>query len=224
MRRLFILRPEPGASESGKRARGLGLDPVIVPLFEIMPVDWTAPNPAEFDALLLTSANAVRNAGAQLERVQRLPVHAVGEATAKAARAAGLRVTARGEGGVDALLASIPVESRLLHLCGEDRREPQAPRQQIVAIPVYRSRPRSPDGALSDIAGSVAAVHSPRAAARLAGLVPAAERASVRIAAISTAAAEAAGDGWACVAIAAAPEDGAVLALAASLCEKDGQK
>ena len=60
MRRLLVLRPEPGASATAGRARTLGLDPVLMPLFEIEPIAWTAPDPAGFDALLLTSANAVR--------------------------------------------------------------------------------------------------------------------------------------------------------------------
>jgi uroporphyrinogen-III synthase len=34
-----------------------------MPLFAIVPLDWTAPDPAQFDGLVLTSANAVRHAG-----------------------------------------------------------------------------------------------------------------------------------------------------------------
>ena len=48
---------------------------------------------------MLTSANAIRHGGAGLERLRSLPVHAVGEATAAAAREAGFAVAGIGEGG-----------------------------------------------------------------------------------------------------------------------------
>jgi uroporphyrinogen-III synthase len=62
----------------------------------------------------------------------------------------------------------------------------------------------------------VALVHSPRAGARLAAL--AGDKTAIAVAAISAAAAEAAGDGWAAKAVAAAPRDQALLELAAKLC------
>lgn len=219
MRRLFVLRPEPGAGETVRRARAAGLDAVAAPLFRIEPVGWDVPAGA-FDALLLTSANAVRHGGPGLEQLQGLPVHAVGEATAAAARAAGFEIAGIGEAGVDRLLASLARGLRLLHLTGEDRRAPTAPQQAITAVAVYRAVALQPD--LGDIGGTVAAVHSPRAARRLSELVARGVRGSVRIAAISTAAAQAAGAGWERVEAADAPSDAALLALAARLCEKHG--
>lgn len=217
MRRLLVLRPEPGASATASRAREMGLDAVAVPLFAIGPVDWSAPEAGRFDALLLTSANALRCAGDQLADLRGLPVHAVGEATAEAARAAGFDIASAGDSGVDRLLGSIDPDLRLLHLCGEDRRAPRNPRQAITEIVVYRSKPiETPD--LSVAPGSVALVHSPRAGVRLAALVK--RRQSTLIAAISAAAAEAAGDGWLAVEVADRPSDDALLALAARLCNK----
>src|SRR4051794_25280604 len=104
MRRLVVLRPEPGASATAERARMLGLEPVMVPLFEVEPVAWQAPDAARFDALLLTSANAVRMGGEELSKLRRLPVHAVGEATARSALDAGFDVASLGDAGVDRLL------------------------------------------------------------------------------------------------------------------------
>lgn len=217
MRRLLVLRPEPGASATASRAREMGLDAVAVPLFAIEPVDWSAPEAGRFDALLLTSANALRCAGDQLADLRGLPVHAVGEATAEAARAAGFDIASAGDSGVDRLLGSIDPDLRLLHLCGEDRRAPRNPRQAIAEVVVYRSKPiETPD--LSVAPGSVALVHSPRAGVRLAALVK--RRQSTLIAAISAAAAEAAGDGWLAVEVADRPSDDALLALAARLCNK----
>lgn len=215
MRQLLVLRPEPGASATVKRARKLGLKPVSSPLFEVEAVAWDAPEIGAFDGLLLTSANAVRCAGPELEKVRGLQVFAVGEATAEEARGAGFDIAATGDAGVDRLLGSIDPDLRLLHLCGEHRRELETSRQSISPIVVYRSTPASsPD--LSAAAGGVVLIHSPRAARRLAELVN--DRASIAIAAISPAAGEAAGEGWERVEIAAKAADDALLALAAELC------
>ena len=219
MRRLFLLRPEPGASASAARARELGLEAVKLPLFRISSADWEAPDPAGFDALLLTSANAVRCAGEQLGTLRGLPAFAVGEATASAARDAGFDIAGTGDSDVERLLASIEPGLKLLHLCGEHRRTVDQAPQRITPLVVYRaeSRPR-PEG-LEELNGQVAALHSPRAARRLSELVEPQARASVRIAAISQAAAADAGRGWGRVEVAKGPNDQALLALARSLCE-----
>jgi uroporphyrinogen-III synthase len=219
MRRLFVLRPEPGASATLQRAAAMGIQAVALPLFAMEPLDWSVPDPRRFDGLLLTSANAVRQAGAALSRLQALPVYAVGDVTAAAARDSGFDVVQTGTGGVNALLAPIPTGTRLLHLCGQHRRQPVDPRAEIIAVPVYRSRALPPPPGLSELAGQAVAVHSPRAATRLAELVAEPLRASVRLAAISNAAAEVCGAGWEAVATATAPSDTELLALAARLCQ-----
>jgi uroporphyrinogen-III synthase len=217
MRRLVVLRPEPGASATVARARELGLEAIAAPLFEIEPVTWRTPDPTDFDALLLTSANAVNQAGEGLEALSALPVHAVGEATAEAARRAGFTIESVGEGGVDQLLAAIDPKLRLLHLCGVDREAPGTAKQAIAAIPVYRSNPLpAPD--VEAIGGSVALIHSSRAGHRLAELIG--QRGEIAIAAISPAAVAAAGCGWQQVEAAEQPTDAALLALAARLCNK----
>lgn len=221
MRRLLVLRPEPGASVSVERARSLGLDALAVPLFNVEPVEWQVPEAGSFDGLLLTSANAVRCGGEGLAELRKLKAYAVGAATAAAAREAGLDVAATGDAGVDRLLGSIDADLKLLHLCGADARAPVEGRQEIRPIVVYRAEPiASPD--LSSAPGSVAMVHSPRAGRRLADLVTA--RKSIAIAAISAAAASAAGDGWDSVEAADQPSDEALLALAARLCNKPQPK
>ena len=219
MRRLFLFRPEPGARHSADGARAMGLDAVLVPLFAIEPLDWTAPDPANFDAILLTSANAVRHCGQGLDSLRGLPVHCVGEATALAANLAGLGIASVGKGGVDELLAAIPPETRLIHLCGEDRRAPADSSRMISCVHVYRAVPTDRPPELDDLRGAVAAVHSPRAARRLADLAEAKVKATVRVAAISPAAAEAAGRGWESVDWASGPSDSALLALCARLCD-----
>ena len=217
----MVLRPEPGASMTVARARELGLDPVSVPLFRIEAVGWSAPDPSAFDGVLLTSANAVHHGGQQLKRLRGLKAYAVGQATADAARDAGFDVAATGQDGVDRLLGSIEAGLRLLHLCGADRREPDAARQEIVPIAVYQaSAIEEPD--VSAYSTAVALLHSPRAARRFAALVH--RRDGIALAAISEAAAEAAGEGWLSVDVADAPSDEALLALAARLCDKPPPK
>ena len=121
MTKVIVLRPEPGASETVNRAKARGLNAFALPLFAIEPINWSAPEPGGFDALLLTSANAVRFGGEQLASLRGLPVHAVGKASGEAARDAGFDIASSGDAGVERLLGSLEADLKLLHLCGEDR-------------------------------------------------------------------------------------------------------
>lgn len=218
-RPIAILRPAPGGSATAERIRAAGLDPLLLPLFAVAPLDWTPPDPAAFDALLLTSANAARHAGAGLERLARLPVLAVGPETADAATQAGLRVIECGSQGVAALLARQPWSQRLLWLAGRDRMTISHPAVRM-AIPVYANDAIgwTPEQA-AQLPGSVAMVHSARATRQLAAQLDAHRipRASLRIAAISARAADADGRGWDRVAVAAQPSDAALIAAARRL-------
>ncbi|HVF37602.1 MAG TPA: uroporphyrinogen-III synthase [Sphingomicrobium sp.] len=214
MRPLLLLRPEPGLSASAGRGREMGLEIICCPLFKVEPTAWELPDPSAYDALLLTSANAVRHGGPGLGLLTALPVHAVGEATAEAARQAGFRVESIGTGESAALLASLPASLRLLHLAGEHHQPAKTSPHAETRI-VYRSAEIADPG-LPDPAGLVAAVHSPRAGRRLAELVTG--RGRTAIAAISTAAAAACGIGWERVEAADQPSDSHLLALAGRLC------
>lgn len=217
MRRLLVLRPEPGASETVRRAREQGLNAVATSLFEVGSLDWSPPDPGSFDGLLVTSANAIRYGGKGLTDLRGLPVYAVGDATAEAAREAGFDIKSVGDAGVDRLLGSIEPDLKLLHLCGQDRKVPEGVRQSITPVVVYRSKEvSSPD--LSAAPGSVALLHSPRAARRFADLIE--QRNSIALVTISAATAAEAGDGWEAVEIADEPRDTAMLALAVRLCNK----
>ena len=221
MRPVLVLRPEPGAAATVDRARQRGLKAVALPLFEIAPLPWEVPDATAFDALLLTSANAVRQAGPGLTRLRHLPVHAVGNATAGAARDAGFTIASTGTGGVDALLDTLEPGIRLLHLCGEHHMTPANARRDVTSVIVYRSSEvAAPDMSLA--ANWVVLVHSPRAARRFAELTDGGgvDRGGIAIAAISAAVADAAGAGWEAVEAAGAPNDDALLALAERLCNK----
>lgn len=215
MKALIIVRPEPGASATAAQARAMGLKARLMPLFEIVPLQWTAPDPDRFDAILMTSANAVRHGGAELAKLKHLPVLAVGAATGGAARAAGFTVAAIGEGGSSQM--DLPAGQRLLHLAGSDH----VPTGAALTISVYVARAIPKPAGLGGLEDSVVAVHSPRAGRRLGELVT--SRSRVAIAAISPAAAEACGAGWERVQAAPQPTDPALLALAARLCESPGR-
>lgn len=223
--KLLIARPEPGASASAERARQLGLDPVVAPLFHIRPLPWEAAGPDGFDALLVTSANAVRHAGDGLARFTGLRCYAVGEASAEAARGAGfgdVRIGPSDGAATVAIMAADGVR-RAFHPCGRDCAGLGETKVEILHMPVYTADaveqlPGHARAALEE--GALLLIHSPRAGALLARLVR--DKAGVAVAAISAAAAEAAGSGWRSVAVAEAPRDEALLELAAKLCQTDG--
>jgi uroporphyrinogen-III synthase len=223
MRRALILRPEPGASATLRRARERGLDAIAIPLFDIEPVAWEVPETNSFDGILLTSANAVRFGGDGLQQLRGLPVYGVGEATAEAAREEGFDIASVGDSGIDRLLGSIEPHVKLLHLAGENRKERVDAPQEILAVTVYRSRAK--EGVdLRGIEGSVALVHSPRAGRRFSELTRTLDRASIALVAISRDAANAAGAGWASVEVAQTPGDEGLLALAERLCNNTPAK
>ncbi len=213
-RAVAVLRPEPGNAATAARVEALGLRAVRMPLFAVRPLAWDAPDALGFDALLLTSANAIRHSGPALARFRALPVLAVGPATARAAVTAGFRVALTGVDGVEALLAEAG-ERRALYLHAAEANIPAHP-AIAAALPVYASDTLllTPEQRHA-IAGTVALLHSPRAARRLRELLPAAKRARTRVAALSAAVAAAAGDGWEAVTVAAAVSDPALLAAAA---------
>ncbi len=222
MRPLVILRPEPGASATAEAARNLGLEPLLMPLFRLEPLAWEPPESSRFDAIVFTSANALRQSGAGLQKLRNLPAHCVGEATAAAARESGFEVASAGASGVEDLLASLPARVRLLHLCGADRHIPEAAAQSVTSIAVYRAFELPVPERFGEIEGAAVVVHSPRAARRLAQLAEEARvrRNSIAIVAISDATAAAAGSGWEQVETAPRPTDAALLAIATRLCNK----
>jgi uroporphyrinogen-III synthase len=222
-RPLIVTRPDPGGAATVARARALGLDARHLPLFAARPLAWTAPDPLDFDALLLTSAQAARLGGTELARLAGLPVHAVGAATAEAATAAGLRVTEIGASDAQTLIDAMTSRgiARILWLCGRDRTDFDARGAAISALPSYAVDTVPPPAEWPALvaAPAVLLAHSARAAERIAALVPGA-RAHLALVAISAKAASAAGAGWGDIAVAERPDDAAMLALAHALCHK----
>ncbi|MDB5668243.1 MAG: hypothetical protein JWL74_1193 [Alphaproteobacteria bacterium] len=221
---VLILRPQPGANETADRARARGLEPVVAPLFTVRPLDWDPPSPADFDAVLVTSANAPRHAGEALAAFTHLPAYAVGDASAAAAREAGFGIVRVGPSDGPAAVRLMEADGigRAIHFTAPEPAELPSSGVEITQVPVYITLPgdRLPDEVVTAVnAGAVVLLHSPRAAELFGDLIDD-RRAISRIAAISDATAAAAGAGWADVVVASEPRDEALVDAAASVAIK----
>ncbi len=202
--RIWVTRAAPEAEATARRLRAGGHAPLIAPVLEVRHLDGPAPDLDGVGALAFTSRNGVR-AFAALSPERRLPAFTVGRATARAARDLGFTdvICANGDAAaLAALIAQQRTEGEVLHAA------PEIPAADLPAALAERGiRARAhvvyKTEALALGAAAAAAlksdppeidavlVHSPRAAARLAGLVEL-QKAAARIEAycISEAAAE----------------------------------
>ncbi len=158
--RVWVSRPEPGASRTGAALAGRGHAPLVAPVLEIRPAG-EAPPPGPFDGIVLTSANGVPALTAQHRGI---PVFAVGTRTAERAEAAGFGPVAEGPGdgaGLATLVASrLPAGARLLHVAGAERKpEPAASLARagfrVTTHVAYRAEPvaRLPESAGAALGG-----------------------------------------------------------------------
>ncbi|MDV3458711.1 uroporphyrinogen-III synthase [Sphingomonas sp. HF-S4] len=220
-RAIAVLRPEPGNRVTAAAIEAHGRSAIRMPLFEVRPVMWGVPEVERFDALILTSANAVRHGGAGLSALRRLPVYAVGKATADAAARAGFDVAGIGTEGAAMLVAHAEAAGvrHALHLAGRERTLEAG---GIVADvrTVYASETRDPEQ-VERLAGCIALVQSARAGGALAKLVGEAglDRSAIALVAISAAAATAAGPGWERVRVPAAATSEALIEAAIALAD-----
>lgn len=220
---ILTIRPEPGASSTVAAGRELGLDITSAPLFGVVPVDWEAPDPAEVDALLIGSANAIRHGGPKLQQFAYLPVHAVGRTTAAVAEQAGLRVERVGEGGLQGIIDVVTGPIRYLRLAGRERVELSLPHSVSMEERVcYETLARPvPDEVARELGeGGIVLLHSAAAAAHFRAECErlALDKSALRLAVLGPRIAEAAGGGWKQLRVAVSPNDEALLALVADMC------
>jgi uroporphyrinogen-III synthase len=222
--KLLIIRPQPGNDASARRASKAGFEPVQLPFFEIASRAWEAPDKAHYDALLFTSANAVRHAGTGLQHFHKLPIHAVGRQTAMALRNLGLDVATTGAGDAKAALmnAARLRHNRLLWLAGEDHIDLTPPQGGNIDTHICYAAEALPisEGFRTRIASAdIVAFHSARAARCFCDALAklALDRNRLVAAAFSPAIAAAAGTGWRALVVAPEPKDGALLSAVASL-------
>lgn len=127
--RVLVVRPQADAERTARRLAALGHEAVIAPVLAIECTD--EPPPHDFDAAILTSANAVPALASIADGARKRPVFAVGERTGSAARADGFENVRVAEGDAASLSAlireSLSPDARLLHVAGRERKgEPEA--------------------------------------------------------------------------------------------------
>ena len=221
---LLILRPIDGALQTERRAKDLGLTAMVDPLFKVESIAWSCPAAENFDALLLTSANALRYGGAQLVDYLSLPVLAVGEKTAAKAEKTGFRVVKTGAAGARELLGEVELEPyrSILWLAGEQHAELMVEGRHLETVPVYRSRaiPLGEQASASLADETAILLHSARAARHFVSELDRLQlpKSKHHVLAFSKNVAEAAGQGWKSVQTARHPDDDALLFLASALC------
>ena len=222
---VFVLRPEPGLTATLVAAFGRGIEARGMPLGTVEAVPWRAPA-KPFDGLLVGSANAIRHAGGELQKLLHLPVYCVGEATAQAAREAGLTVERVGTGGLQAVLDALEGSAlALLRLAGERHLALTPPPgvsidRQIVYRTVDRAMTSAQASALAH--GATVLLHSGETAAHFARECDrlGVDRTQVTLIAMAPRIARMAGQGWRALHTAPAPNDAALLEMAAELCQK----
>lgn len=183
--RLLLTRPAAAAAAFAKEAAALGFDPLIAPMAVYEDVPSAPLDTAGVQAVLLTSGHAAAVL-ARRTSDRSVPVLAVGDATARAARAAGfLDVTSAGGDGA-ALAALVrqrldPSAGRLIHAAGAERAFDVAATAiadgfQAATHVLYRSRPAQAfnPAVLAALRGEeidYAAFFSPRTAKTFAKLI-----------------------------------------------------
>lgn len=124
--RIFVFRPRSDAERSARKLAARGHEAVVAPLFDVKPSQEPAPDGA-FDAIVLTSGNAVPALASAPDAWRRLPVFTVGARTAARVREAGLPDARSADGGRDELIAligdNLGPPARLLLIVGRDRHD-----------------------------------------------------------------------------------------------------
>jgi uroporphyrinogen-III synthase len=127
---ILVTRPQPDNEATAAALRAKGLNVLLAPMLRFEPVAFHDDADARYGAVIVSSANAIRAIEAHLTgRLLALPLFAVGERTAEAARHAGFQSIAVAAGNAEALrdliVASVRAKtlkkaSTLLYLAGAD--------------------------------------------------------------------------------------------------------
>src|SRR5260370_16079998 len=128
---VLVTRPQPDDEATAAALRARGFEVLTAPMLRFEPVAFQDDTDAAYGAVIVTSANALRGIEPHLEnsRLLALPLFAVGERTADAARGAGFEKVISADGDAaglrDCVLASVKTKelkkaSPLLYLAGAD--------------------------------------------------------------------------------------------------------
>jgi uroporphyrinogen-III synthase len=139
---LLVIRPEPDGERTAEALRARGHEVLLAPLTRIAPVEADL-GPGPWAALLITSANAVRalENHPQRQLLSGLPVLAVGDRSAAAARQAGFTDATSADGTAQELAALAASHyggtgRPLLWLAGADRASDLVAALAAAAVPV----------------------------------------------------------------------------------------
>ena len=127
---ILVTRPHPDDDSTAASLRARGFEVLLAPMLRFEPVAFDDED-LRYGAVIVTSANALRGIERQLKgnELLKLPLFAVGEHTASAARGAGFEtvISAKGDAASlrDLVLASVKAKalkkaSPLLYLAGAD--------------------------------------------------------------------------------------------------------
>ena len=123
--RLLVTRPLPDAARQAKTLETLGHEVIVSPMLQVEFLDAELPPVSAMQALIATSRNGLRalEMSGKMQDALKLPLFAVGGATAKLARDLGFREVHEGPGRAEDLLHLIashcaPGRAALLHLAG----------------------------------------------------------------------------------------------------------
>jgi uroporphyrinogen-III synthase len=128
---ILVTRPLPDGEATAALLRARGYEVLLAPMLRFEPVAFHDDKEAHYGGVIVTSANALRAIETRLgrSRLLELPLFAVGEHTASAARAAGfakvISANSDAAGLRDRILASVKAKalkktSPLLYLAGAD--------------------------------------------------------------------------------------------------------
>jgi uroporphyrinogen-III synthase len=230
--RVLVTRPREDADALADSLRAEGVESLVAPLLTIRVLPQATFDLAGVQALLFTSANGVR-AFARLSSARTLPAFAVGDATARAARAAGFEQVESAGGAVEDLARVVstrlgPKAGALLHASGADVAGDLAGALGTLGFEVRRATlyravkarrlPVAARRALTDGALDAVLFFSPRSAATFVSLArkDGVEPALARLDALCLSEAVAAvvrQIAWRAVAVAAQPDQPALLQL-----------
>ncbi|MFQ0814306.1 uroporphyrinogen-III synthase [Brucella anthropi] len=144
--RVLVTRPQPAGTRTAAKLASRGYEPVLLPLSRTVALSFAVPD-GPFAALTVTSANALHHIDMQcLKLFLDLPLFAVGQGTAEAARKAGFGQVIDGGGDAVRLAATlrrdVPGQARILYLAGRVRQpvfedEMRALKRDMCVVDVY---------------------------------------------------------------------------------------
>lgn len=128
---VLLTRPSPDNEASSEALRSRGHEVLLAPMLRFEPAPFADDPDADYQAVIVTSANALRAVEGALAQspLRKLPLFAVGEHTASVARALGFAkvIVAKGDAGAlrDRVLESVRAKELkkkrpLLYLAGAD--------------------------------------------------------------------------------------------------------